>query len=335
MDRKAFGRSTGVATIMIAGVLGIAPLSAQETGGQETARSSASTGDVILVTARKRVEDVQKVSESITVVNGEALERLQIVQPSDLTRISPALTFRDNPIPTSSAFAIRGIGTSSFSSTVEQSVSTVVDGVVLGQPQSAAALIDIERIEVLAGPQGLLFGKNASAGLVNIVTNSPRLGRFATEMSVTVGTDGEFRNSGVVNVPIGDELAVRLVGFRNRADGFIHNEFLNEDYNGERNYGFRGKLLFEPSDAVRVLVTGDYSKDTATCCFSTALTLGDNANLANYFEEYGIEPGPDNLSVVAGMPTGTYPGAPLRRYKGLAGQVDIDLGGMALTSITG
>jgi len=288
----------------------------------------------ILVTARKRVENVQDVSESITVVSGEAIERMRIVEPSDLTRIAPALTFRDNPIPTSSGFAVRGIGTSSFSSTIEQSVSTVVDGVVLGQPQSAAALIDIDHVEVLEGPQGLLFGKNASAGLVNIVTNTPRLGALTADMSVTIGTDGEFRNTGLLNVPLGDTLAVRLVGFRNRTDGYIHNEYLNESYNGEKNYGFRGKLLFEPSDAVRLLISGDYAKDSSVCCYSTARTLGTNANLAHYFDLYGIVPGPDNRSVVAGMPAGTYPGAPLRVYKGVSGQLDVDFGGMTLTSIT-
>lgn len=288
----------------------------------------------ILVTARKRIENVQDVSESITVTSGEAIETLQIVQPSDLTRIAPALTFRDNPIPTSSGFAIRGIGTSTFSSTVEQSVSTVVDGVVLGQPQSAASLIDIDRVEVLEGPQGLLFGKNASAGLVNIVTKTPRLGKLAAEASVTVGTDGELRNTGVLNLPIGDTLAVRFVGFRNRTDGFIENKFLNQSYNGEKNYGFRGKLLFEPSDTVSLLVSADYAKDTSVCCFSTARKLGTNANLTNFFRQYGITPGPDNRDVIAGKPFGVYPGAPLRVYKGISGQLDVDLGGLELTSIT-
>ena len=297
-------------------------------------RVSDLSDNAIIVTARKRVENVQDVSESITVVSGESIETMQVIQPSDLTRIAPALTFRDNPIPTSSGFAVRGIGTSTFSSTVEQSVSTVVDGVVLGQPQSAAALIDIGRVEVLEGPQGLLFGKNASAGLVNIVTNTPRLGRLAAEASVTYGSDGELRNTGVLNVPIGDKLAVRLVGFRNRTDGFIHNRFLNEDYNGEKNYGFRGKLLFEPSDNVSLLISADYAKDTSACCFATARKLGTNTNLANYFNLYGITPGPDNLDVVASKPFGTYPGAPLRVYKGISAQLDVDMGGVEMTSIT-
>ena len=288
----------------------------------------------ILVTARKRVENVQDVSESITVTSGEAIETLQIVQPSDLTRIAPALTFRDNPIPTSSGFAVRGIGTSTFSSTVEQSVSTVIDGVVLGQPQSAASLIDIDRVEVLEGPQGLLFGKNASAGLVNIVTKAPRIGQLAAEASVTVGTDGELRNTGMLNVPLGDKLAVRLVGFRNRTDGFIENRFLNQSYNGEKNYGFRGKLLFEPSENVSLLLSADYAKDTSACCFSTARKVGNNANLANFFQQYGIIAGPDNRDVVAGMPFGTYAGAPLRVYKGISSQLEVDLGGIELTSIT-
>ncbi|SEH13990.1 iron complex outermembrane recepter protein [Sphingopyxis sp. YR583] len=334
--RKATLASSVCLTICAAMGAGAPSAAFAETSDEAAAtRVGDRDDDAIIVTARKRVENVQDVSESITVVSGESIDTMQIVQPSDLTRIAPALTFRDNPIPTSSGFAVRGIGTSTFSSTVEQSVSTVVDGVVLGQPQSAASLIDISRVEVLEGPQGLLFGKNASAGLVNIVTNTPRLGALAAEASVTYGSDGELRNTGVLNVPIGDRLAVRLVGFRNRTDGFIHNKFLNEDYNGEKNYGFRGKLLFEPTDKVSLLVSADYAKDTSACCFSTARTLGTNANLANYFNLYGVTPGPDNLDVVAGKPFGTLPGAPLRVYKGISGQLDIDVGELELTSITG
>lgn len=334
MRKRTIVNSLGLAAALATGI-GLPALAWANTADEGDQLDRAQPDPVeILVTARKRVENVQDVSESITVVSGEAIETLQIVQPSDLTRIAPALTFRDNPIPTSSGFAIRGIGTSTFSSTVEQSVSTVVDGVVLGQPQSAASLIDIGRVEVLEGPQGLLFGKNASAGLVNIVTNSPRIGQLSAEASVTVGTDGELRNTGVLNVPIGDTLAVRLVGFRNRTDGFIDNKFLNQSYNGEKSYGFRGKLLFEPSDTVSLLVSADYAKDTSVCCFSTARQLGTNANLANFYQQFGIVPGPDNRDVVAGKPFGVYPGAPLRVYKGISGQLDIDLGGVELTSIT-
>jgi iron complex outermembrane receptor protein len=307
---------------------------AQDAGTQGAPPRAGVTGNEIIVTARKRAENVQDVSESITVATGESLETLQIVNPTELTRIAPALTFRDNPMPMSSGFAVRGIGTSSFSSTIEQSVSTVVDGVVLGQPQSAASLIDINRVEVLEGPQGLLFGKNASAGLVNIVTNSPRLGAFEADASVTFGTDGEFRTHGVVNVPIGEDLAVRLVGFRNETDGYIYNEVLDESYNGEDNFGFRGKLFFEPSSEFNFLLTGDFYEDTATCCFSTVRQLGDNPRLASFLDQYGIVPGAENTSVVAGMPTGALGTDPLRRYKGLTGEANIELGSATLTLIT-
>ncbi|MCP9221165.1 TonB-dependent receptor [Erythrobacter sp. LQ02-29] len=335
MTKAAYGQTTALAVVLAACLCPTTPLAAAETADAAQARTAGPDNGTIIVTARKREEDVQDVSESITVVSGDALEELQIVESSDLTRVSPALTFRPNPNTTSSGFAVRGVGTSTFSTTVEQSVSTVVDGVVLGQPQSAASLVDIQRVEVLEGPQGLLFGKNASAGLVNIVTNSPRLGQLTADLSATIGTDGEFRDNGMINIPIGNTLAVRMVGFRNRTNGYVRNLFLNEDYNGEKNYGFRGKILFEPSDAVRVLVTGDYAKDTAVCCVLTATKLGQNANLANYFNRYGIVPGQDNLSTVLGSPVGTFPGAPLRRYKGVTGQIDIDLGGPSLTSITG
>lgn len=288
----------------------------------------------IIVTARKRAENIQDVSESITAVSGASIETLQIVQATDLVRIAPALTFRDNPIPTSSGFAIRGIGTSTFSSTVEQSVSTVVDGVVFGQPQSAASLVDISRVEVLEGPQGLLFGKNASAGLVNIVTNNPQLAQLGADMSVTFGTDGELRNSGMLNVPVGEKAALRLVAFRNRTDGFIHNKYRHESYNGEKNFGFRGKFLFQPSDKISFLLAADYAKDTSTCCIATVRKLGENANLTGFLNQYEIEPGPRNREVVLGEPHGVYLGAPLRISKGISGQLEVDLSGLTLTSVT-
>lgn len=308
---------------------------AQEDSSSAAQNSAQRNNADIIVTARKRAENIQDVSESITAISGASIETLQITQPTDLTRVAPALTFRDNPIPTSSGFVIRGIGTSTFSSTVEQSVSTVFDGVVLGQPQSAAAFVDIQRVEVLEGPQGLLFGKNASAGLVNIVTNSPRLGELGADMSFTIGTDGELRNSGMLNIPVGETLAVRLVGFRNRTDGYVNNLYRNERYNGEKNYGLRGKLLYSPTENISLLVSADYAKDTASGAIATSRKLGENTNLASYFEEYKIKPGPNNRDTVLGSPYGTYDGAPLRVYKGISGQLDIDFGELSLTSITG
>lgn len=308
---------------------------AQQANDQARDAGNVVTGNEIIVTARKREENVQDVSESITVATGESLETLQIVSPTELTRIAPALTFRDNPMPMSSGFAVRGIGTSSFSSTVEQSVSTVLDGVVLGQPQSAASLVDINRVEVLEGPQGLLFGKNASAGLVNIVTNSPVLGRFQGDAAVTFGTDGEFRTNGMVNIPIGDELAVRLVGFRNKTDGYIYNAFRDESYNGEDNYGFRAKLFFEPSNEFNFMLTGDFYEDEALCCIPTVRELGTNPRLASFLNQFGIEPGPENTQVVIGAPTGALQTDPLRRYQGLTGEANIELGDATLTLITG
>ena len=126
---------------------------------------------------------------------------MQIIQPSDLTRIAPALTFRDNPMPTSSGFAVRGIGTSTFSSTVEQSVSTVVDGVVLGQPQSAAALIDIGRVAELRGVSrkgdGLAIG--ALTTHAEIASSADvRAGAPALADAAAIVGDPAVRNRGTI-----------------------------------------------------------------------------------------------------------------------------------------
>jgi iron complex outermembrane receptor protein len=214
-------------------------------------------------------------------------------------------------------------------------VATVLDGVTLGQPQSAAALIDVNRVEVLEGPQGLLFGKNASAGLVNIVTNAPRIGMVEADAAVTVGTDGEFRTNGIINVPLGDSLAARVVAFRNRTDGTVYNVFRDESYNGEDNYGLRGKLLFDPGTGFDYMVTADYFEDTSIGGFSTVRTLGTNPRLAAAFDQFGIEPGPQNTQVASGMPTGALETDPVRRYQGITGEGNLEIGDLTLTSITG
>jgi len=139
-------------------------------------QGGASRVDEIVVTAQKRAESLQDVPIAITAVSGSALEERNITQPQQLTLIDPSVRFRTSLSSNTSALAIRGIGTSVFSPGIEQSISTVVDGVVYAVPASLSTLNDIERVEILRGPQGMLFGKNASGGLVHFVTKRPRIG---------------------------------------------------------------------------------------------------------------------------------------------------------------
>ena len=133
------------------------------------------TVDEIMVTAQKRAENVQDVPLAITAVRGESLAAMNITQPQQLSLIDPSVRFKQSLSSSASGLTIRGVGTSSFSAGIEQSISTVVDGVVLADPASLATLVDVERVEILRGPQGMLFGKNASAGLIHFITNRPKL----------------------------------------------------------------------------------------------------------------------------------------------------------------
>ena len=173
---------------------------------------NANNGEII-VTAQRVSQNVLKVPVSVTVVGAEELLKRGANDLTAVTRLAPSLQVaQDN------TFSIRGVGTATFANTVEASVSQVVDDVVLGNREYAAnAFYDVARVEVLNGPQGLLFGKNASAGLVNITTNKPKLGVFSAN------GDGEFvrrdrpvkdgngyQLRATLNLPIGDSAALRL-----------------------------------------------------------------------------------------------------------------------------
>ena len=149
---------------------------------QDAAATDEQTGGFgeIIVTAQKRAENLQDVPISATVVSADALASRQIFDPSQLQLVAPSLQVKSfNAALGASNFSIRGVGTLSFSNSIEASVTSVIDGVVMGNPSLGFMnYLDLAQIEVLNGPQGMLFGKNASAGLVNITTRRPEIGRF-------------------------------------------------------------------------------------------------------------------------------------------------------------
>jgi iron complex outermembrane receptor protein len=144
---------------------------AQSPAGEEN--GGIGTGEII-VTAQKRAQNLQDVPLAISVVSGAQLERANVNSAEQLFQRVPTLTFRKGNTNKDLALSIRGVGTISFASGVEPSVSTVIDGVVFARTgQQTSDFLDVERIEVLRGPQGSLFGKNASAGVINIITRDP------------------------------------------------------------------------------------------------------------------------------------------------------------------
>jgi iron complex outermembrane receptor protein len=172
-------RNALFASAAVVGLLTSASAFAQATAPSSEAAATGSeeanvaSGDII-VTAQKREERLRDVPLAVSAYTSAALQSQQITTATDLRLISPSLNFTPSANARGEGFAIRGVGTAIFSDTVEQSVGVVVDGVVLGRSgQATGDLLDLERVEVLRGPQGMLFGKNASAGLISITTRRP------------------------------------------------------------------------------------------------------------------------------------------------------------------
>ena len=288
------------------------------------------TVDEIMVTAQKRAENVQDVPLAITAVRGESLAAMNITQPQQLSLIDPSVRFKQSLSSSASGLTIRGVGTSSFSAGIEQSISTVVDGVVLADPASLATLADVERVEILRGPQGMLFGKNASAGLIHFITNRPKLNENSGQLHLQYGERGEQILQTIGNVALGDTLALRLVATHNERDGLIRNVAKDNVFTDPQNVStLTLKLLWRPSDDLTVYFSADRTDNDAFCCSSTwrKVTPGYAPAVTN--ARFGIVAGPKNLQVAANGPSvgkSTAQGGTL--------QVDYDLGDLTLTSIS-
>ncbi|RZF63465.1 TonB-dependent receptor [Sphingomonas populi] len=226
----------------------------------------------IVVTAQKRTERLQDVPLAVTAVGGDALAARQINSTSTLTQAVPSLTFNQGATPTNTSIRIRGVGTQLFGLGTQSSVATVIDGVPQArQAQGFTSFADIERIEVLRGPQGTLFGANASAGVVSVVTARPS-GTLEGRGDVTIAEHNEYRAKGTVSGPLTETLRARLTGFYNDAQGTTYNVTTGRFVNGEKNWGVRGKLEWQPTSNLTLLGTVDYRRDTSLCCASTLLS---------------------------------------------------------------
>jgi iron complex outermembrane receptor protein len=224
--------------------------------------------DEIVVTSQRVEQNLQDVPISVSAVTDDQLEASSVINLEDLNQIVPSLNFRKGTTNANSAVFLRGVGTISFSIAAEPSVSTVVDGVVLSRSgQAFSELYDIERIEVLRGPQGTLFGKNASAGVVSIVTKG---GADEPEAQINLGLweESEYRAKASVAGPLGDDFSARLTGFYGNFDGHITNIFGGGDnrVNGYERWGSRLVLDYEPSEDASVRFAVDFARADDDCC---------------------------------------------------------------------
>jgi len=237
--------------------------------------------DDIVVTARQRAENVQTVPIAVSVVSGEQLDRAYTVNTQQLSLLVPSLNY-SSANPRNTAFTIRGLGSSVVAVSqandgLEGGVGFYIDQVYHARPATAAFdFSDIDRIEVLRGPQGTLFGKNSTAGAISITTRLPTFTPEASE-EISVGSFNYVQAKASASLPLTDTIAARISGLVTRRDGVIRNIVTGEDHNGIGNQAVRGQLLFQPNDRVSVRLIADFTNFESNCCtqvyFRVAPTL--------------------------------------------------------------
>jgi len=286
----------------------------------------------VTVTAEKRTRDLQKVPVAVAVVSAEQLDAFAVRDFNDLNRVSPSLVIRPAENPVNASLTVRGVGTFAFSIGVEPSVAVVVDDVPIGfQPRAFTDLSDLAQIEVLRGPQSTLYGKSASAGLINITTLPPSDTLTASVSALTTG-DGEIGGSATFSGPLGEHAGFRSSWNYDNFGGNITNDFNGNDINGRRTLSSRNKLVWDVTDELNLALGYDYV-DGHTTTGRPFFALAPDANLRGTFAPSvfaeGITPGPDNTHVLNNYTTGT-------DYTDNAGSVKVsyDFGGPTLMSIT-
>lgn len=313
-------------SISAVSLFAVATLLATPAWAQDAADEGANDGEII-VTAQKREENLQEIPLAVSVVSGDQIANSGSVTLENAQYLVPSLNFRKSGTTLNQALFLRGVGTINFSIAAEPSVAAVLDGVVLSRAgEGFTDLFDVERIEVLRGPQGTLFGKNASAGVVSIVTKRPT-DRFEGIVEASYFDKSEYRGRATLNLPMGDNIAARVTGFYSEYEGNIRNITLNRNVNGFKHYGVRGVVEASLGDAVTLTLRGDWRKANDDCCAEIIGTTPTNA-AALALAGTNIS-GDSTRSVAQNLVTATQ-----EESWGAALQADIELGEHVLTSIT-
>lgn len=332
---------TLLATAVFAALAGLAiSAHAQDAPSGDDAEETRTLA-TLTVTAQKREEALQDVPISVTALDERLIQDTGVRDIKDMQILVPGLTVTSTQNDAITTARIRGIGTVGDNVGLESSVGVVIDGVY--RPRNSVGFGDlgqIERIEVLKGPQGTVFGKNTSAGVINVITRRPSYTQSA-EAEVTAGNYGALGVSGSYNDSFSDSSAFSIFAAKRKRDGWMDvvtgNGPRAEDEDYDQNFHtVRGKLLFEPSDSLDILLSADYTSREENCCTAVQTTVGATAAILNALAggQAVAAPGDDPFDRVA------YSNRPTTqdiKDKGVSAEVNWDmdaLGGATLTSIT-
>jgi len=324
--------------------------STQDNAAQPAQQANA--GDIV-ITATRRAERLSNVPIAVSAVSQETLQNSGANDIRGLVQLAPSLLVSSTGNEANASARIRGIGTVGDNPGLESSVAVFIDGVYRSRTGSGLNdLGEVDRIEVLRGPQGTLFGRNASAGLINIVTKAPEQ-TFGGYAEATYGNYDNVRLAGAITGPIvKDLLAFRVDGVFNDRRGFLRDVINDTDYNDRNRYFVRGQLLFEPSADLQVRLIGDYTRRNEKCCGAVYVDLREKTDpTPGVPGDFAINPAGNRIVQVMQSLGAVFPSAgdpfnrriantPGRDYANITKdyggsmQIDWNLGSTALTSIT-
>jgi iron complex outermembrane recepter protein len=238
-------RRLALPNLALAAMLAASPALAQDSSDEDTAND-------IIVTAAKRAQNLQEVPISVSAITGDALRQSRVTQAEDIVTKVPNLQLASTVGDNTPIFSLRGVSMFDFSLNQSSPVATYYDEVYKGNfALLGVALFDLERVEVLRGPQGTLYGKNTTGGAVNLISTAPKLGETSGYLNAGYGNYNRIDLNGAVNVPLGENAALRVAGTFARADGWFENLTPGQpDLASVREWGVRASLRFEPSEGM-------------------------------------------------------------------------------------
>ncbi|MEE4350640.1 MAG: TonB-dependent receptor [Pacificimonas sp.] len=259
MMKSLRARSALVATVSFAALTVSGQAHAQD------ADDTVSPGGIpeIVVTAQRRAESLQDVPVAVSAFSEQALEQQQIENTQDLQFALPNTTFAKSNFGTGANITIRGIGSAAVATSGDSGVGVHFNDMpLLGSGGLFdTEFFDLERVEVLRGPQGTLFGRNATGGVINLISAKPELGSFGAFGEIEYGNFNALTARGMVNVPVGDSFGIRLAGIYLNRDGYTENLNTGNDIDGRDNFAVRGTIAWEPTDRTRAYVTANYTEE--------------------------------------------------------------------------
>ena len=343
MKLKAYGRTATIRSALLVGSAAvIVPTSAiaqdaeqEQAARYDSAEEQAASPDpnIIIVTATKREQTLQEVPVAVSVTTAETIERAQIRDIADLATVVPSLQVSQLQSAFATSYSVRGFGTDGNNIGLEPSVAMFVDGVYRSRAVAQISdLPDIQRVEVLRGPQSTLFGKNASAGVISIVTKRPEF-EFSGSVEASYGNYDAKVVKGYVTGPISESIAFSAGAGYNNRDGFLTNGFNGEDVNDRNRWFARGQLLFDNGGPLQARIIADYDKIEERCCgvvnVAPSLETGiiTSPLIGGQVNDFRDNPDGDVIF------TDVDPLNDIKNY-GISGQLDYEFGNVVLTSIT-